>query len=91
MVRRYANGPFARFVVALVVLFGMLAAPGLAPPLSSQTFTTAEIVQQLDATGSYSDFNRDADIDDAVAGVNAEGVAFAWIDTESGGEQLGRE
>lgn len=76
---------FCLITVTAVTLLVAAVEPGLA-----QT-ATAEIVEQLDDSGRYLEFSADNGIDDAIAGVNRQGAAFAWLDTDADAEGFARD
>ena len=72
-------------VAAVVIVFLAIAAPAQAQTV------TAEAVEQLDETGRYLEFSADGGIDDAIGGVNQQGTAFAWLDTDADAEGIAKE
>lgn len=62
----------------------------VATPAQAQTVTD-EVVEQLDQTGRYLEFSADAGVEDAVATVNQQGTAFAWLDTDSDAEVFAKD
>lgn len=82
---RVAGRPVAARASLVLGLFVLMIATFGAP---SAAQSIDQIADELDASGRYLEFPATDDIDEAIELVNAEGAAFAWLDSDRDAEQI---